>query len=136
MRFKAKKKYGEYQTRRCPFCDRLATHENSQGVGVCHLHPEQKLDEIKCTCGRWLETRSGKFGPYFNCLHCGNISYQKGMEMKSITMKDLPKRVIPDKVVPEKVVIGVKKPSSPLRTFTSKSEPKEITITTDDVEYF
>lgn len=132
MRFKAKKKYGEYQTRRCPFCDRLATHENSQGVGVCHLHSEQKLDEIKCTCGSWLETCSGKFGPYFNCLHCGNISYQKGMEMKSITMKDVPK----------KPVIEVKKPSPLSSSFCprpepkSKPEPKEITITTDDVEYF
>ncbi|MDP3990559.1 MAG: hypothetical protein Q8Q01_05135 [archaeon] len=126
MRFKAKKKYGEYQTRRCPFCERLATHENSQGVGVCHQHSEQKLDEIKCTCGSWLETKSGKFGPYFNCLRCGNISYQKGMEMKSITMKDVPK----------KVVIEVKKPSLTTRTFTTKSEPKEITISTNDVEYF
>lgn len=123
MGFKGKKVYGSYKTPDCPFCGKRATQKNEQGLEVCPEHIKKTMQDIKCTCGSWLETRSGKFGPYFNCINCGNINYQKGLEMKDITMKDQPK----DEVIVERKIE---------KTSYYKREPKEITITTDDCEYF
>jgi hypothetical protein len=124
MKFKKKKVYGSYKTTTCPFCSRMATQKNDQGLDVCHLHTKSVQDEIKCTCGSWLEVRSGKFGPYYNCINCGNINYNKAMEVKSVTMKDKPQ-----------VVKEEPKTYSQNKTY-QKKERKEITITSDDVEYF
>ncbi|MFH1439300.1 MAG: hypothetical protein ABIG89_01960 [Candidatus Woesearchaeota archaeon] len=84
MAFRGRKVYGLSKISRCPFCERTATHKNEQGLDVCHMHKEQNLDSIKCTCGSWLDIMSGKFGPYFKCINCGNISFRKAMEIKSI----------------------------------------------------
>ncbi len=118
MGFKAKKVYGQSKQLECPFCGKIATTRNEKGVDVCVQHQKEVLEEIKCTCGSWLEQRSGKFGPYFNCINCGNMNFSKGMEMKNITAR-------PSQ---EKVTIE-KKP-------IEKEPPKEITITSDDVFYF
>ncbi|PIN76377.1 hypothetical protein COV17_02780 [Candidatus Woesearchaeota archaeon CG10_big_fil_rev_8_21_14_0_10_36_11] len=125
MRFKAKKVYGQYKKISCPFCERTATQKNEQGLDVCHKHTKQSLDEIKCTCGSWLELRSGKFGPYFNCINCGNFNYSKAMEIKIITHKTNTKEN-------ENTIVDVPKPVE--RKITENK--KEITISTDDVEYF
>ncbi|MBT4935505.1 hypothetical protein HOL21_03125 [Candidatus Woesearchaeota archaeon] len=121
MRFKAKKVYGQYKRIPCPFCERTATQKNEQGLDVCHKHTNQNLDEIKCTCGSWLELRNGKFGPYFNCINCGNFNYTKAMEIKAITHKEVAKDVIVDKPKPVEQITETK---------------KEITISSNDVEYF
>ena len=123
MRFKRKKTYGQYKTAECPFCGKQATQKNEEGIEVCRLHTKEKLPEIKCTCGSWLELRVGKFGPYFNCLNCGNINFEKGKEMEAI--QGGPKRDSP---------VESSKPVKEERTV--REEPKEITISTDDVEYF
>jgi len=125
MRFKAKKVYGTYKTAKCPFCDRQATNKNEQGLDVCHQHTKSLFDDIKCTCGSWLEIRTGKFGPYFNCMNCGNLNMGRAMEIKAITMKDKPK--------------VVEKPTERQSIYQRPRETnkrKEITITTDDVDYF
>jgi topoisomerase IA-like protein len=116
-KFKLKKQYGNYKTLTCSFCGRTATQQTEQGVEVCHKHTHEKVEEIKCTCGSWLELKNGKFGPYFNCINCGNLNYQKGMEMKEITGK---------KEVPQKTVEHRKEPQ----------KSKEITISTNDPQYF
>ena len=117
MRFPTKKVYGESKVMNCPFCGRMATRKTEAGLEVCHLHTKEQLQEIKCTCGRWLEQLAGKFGSYFNCLNCGNMNFNKAMEIKAITSKgsSLPK---PEIKVPEVI------------------EKKEIIITSRDVEYF
>ncbi len=120
MRFKAKKQYGNYKVIRCPFCQGQATQKNEQGIEVCPKHVKSKFEEIKCTCGSWLEQRVGKFGAYFNCINCGNFNFQKAMQIKDITMKDAPTSTTQEKPKPS----------------YSKPAPKEITITSDDVEYF
>src|SRR3989338_5581688 len=79
--------YGRSQLASCPFCSSAATHKTESGLVVCHRHTKEQLEEIKCTCGSWLEQRSGKFGPYFNCLKCGNMNFNKAMEIKAITSK-------------------------------------------------
>jgi len=123
-RFKAKKSYGNYKTSDCPFCGKIATQRNEQGMDVCRFHIKSKMQEIKCTCGSWLENKAGKFGPYFNCINCGNVNYKKGLEMKSMTTPTFQEE-------------------EPKRDFVRKEfrkesfrERKETTITSNDVEYF
>ena len=127
MKFKAKKVYGSYKQIKCPFCDKLATQKNEVGVDVCRMHTKSVLQEIKCTCGSWLEPRVGKFGTYFNCINCGNINLAKANEIKAMTMKDQPKEVVVDKP----------KSSFSRTSFSeNKKQRKEITISSNDVEYF
>jgi len=134
-RFRAKKSWGNYKTASCPFCGKISTQTTEQGLNVCRNHTNQKLEEIRCTCGSWLEQRSGKFGPYFNCLKCGNISYNKGMEIKSMTTVTFAKEL---KEIESK---PIQKNSYENRYahLKEKKEPtkrKEITISSNDVEYF
>jgi hypothetical protein len=124
MGFKAKKVYGSYKRVICPFCDKQATAKNEQGIEVCSKHVERSVEDIKCTCGSWLEVKAGKFGRYFNCINCGNINYEKAMQIKEITTK---KSESISNIAPQ---------------INHKSKPgfsttlRETTITTDDVEYF
>ena len=119
MRFRGKKEYGNYKTDSCPFCGKIATQKNEQGVAVCRLHLKEELPERKCHCGKWLELKSGKFGPYFNCIDCGNLSYDKGMERSTVE--------------PVKKEEPIK---TPIRRSSLYEKKKVIEITSDDVEYF
>ncbi|MBU0457169.1 MAG: hypothetical protein ABH824_00730 [Nanoarchaeota archaeon] len=123
-RFPKRKTYGSYKTTDCPFCGKIATQKNEQGLDVCRLHTKSSLQEIKCTCGKWLEVRSGKFGPYFTCINCGNFNYNKAMEIKNMTTPIVPIERKFEEIshTPKKKMI--------------KENPKEITITSNDVEYF
>lgn len=142
MRFKGKKVYGSYKRITCPFCERNATQKNQQGLDVCHLHTKQVFDEIKCLCGSWLELRSGKFGPYFNCVKCGNVNYDKAMTIKESTDKKFGKEIEKNKTG----LVGSNfetNESTNLRKsnyFQSnqpvKKKPTETIITSNDVEYF
>ncbi len=78
------KKYGQYRIDKCPFCDKRAMTENKQGVPVCLDHKSRLINDFKCVCGGYLDVRKGKWGAYFNCFKCGNISFKKGMEMNSL----------------------------------------------------
>ena len=118
-RFPKKKTYGSYKTSSCPFCGKLATSKNEQDMDVCRLHTKTTLPEAKCVCGSWLELRSGKYGPYFNCINCGNVPYNKGLEIRELVKVDFVDEIKP------------KIEKKPI-----KKERKEITITSDDVEYF
>ena len=119
MRFKAKKEFGKSKTTACPFCARTATHKNAQGLEVCHRYLQQKMEEIKCACGSWLEQKSGPFGPYFNCLNCGNLNLKKALEIKEITSLSDNSKDFDQPDLQE-----------------NKKEKKEITITSEDIEYF
>tara|TARA_Y100000310_G_scaffold343091_1_gene449154 strand:+ start:3367 stop:3714 length:348 start_codon:yes stop_codon:yes gene_type:complete len=110
------KRYGQSKKTECPFCGKLPIAKNEQGLDVCIKHKGSFLDEMKCFCGAWLELRDGKYGPYFNCLKCGNLNYRRVMEMGNVKERG--------KVVVEKEI----KPK--------RHEGVEIEITTDDVEYF
>ncbi len=117
MRFHAPKVYGQSKLSNCTFCGRTATQKTEAGLEVCYQHTKETLSEIKCLCGGWLEQCRGKYGPYFNCLRCGNINFKKAMEMKA----SMPK----ENSSPSKVQL-------PPQKFT----PKETIITSRDVEYF
>ena len=108
------KRYGQSKTSLCPFCARTATRKNSKGIDVCAHHVKQVLEETRCICGSWLEQRTGKFGPYFNCIKCGNINFKRAMEMGAARASEAKTRL------PE----------------TRASTPKETIITTNDADYF
>jgi len=111
-----KKEYGKYQTDNCPFCGGIATQKNAQGIAVCRSHLQSQMEDRRCVCGKWLELCSGKYGPYFFCLNCGNVSLSKGL-----------KRGTAIKAEPLKEKPGLK---------SSLYEGKEIEITSRDAEYF
>ena len=167
------KVYGKSKIEHCPFCGRIATQKNDSGLLVCPQHVNAQLEEIRCTCGSWLEQRSGKLGPYFNCLKCGNINFKRGMEMKipiaprggvSFTKKGIfnvcstPSQKDDVTTIQSPQAMGYHKQmkalmansqrTSPVKSFSEKDsyenkreepikkQPKEITISTNDVEYF
>ena len=78
------KRYGQSKIAECPFCGKQAIAKNTQGLNVCQYHKDNNIPDIKCTCGSWLDLKSGKFGPYFICINCGNINLNKGLEMMEI----------------------------------------------------
>ncbi|MDO8643306.1 MAG: hypothetical protein Q7R76_07090 [Candidatus Woesearchaeota archaeon] len=112
------KRYGQSKLEKCPFCGRQALIKNKQDVPVCHDHKNYSLNEMKCMCGKTLEMRSGKWGIFFSCLNCGNLNLRKALEINE----------------------GVH--SAPIKTNELSTEqpirstPREITIRSDDPDYF
>jgi transcription elongation factor Elf1 len=114
------KRYGESKKQNCPFCGKPSVTENAQGVPVCTKHKNDFLD-LKCICGEWLDVKKGKWGPYFTCLRCGNISFRKAMEAN------------PD-IKPQ---ANEKTRKATLDTGpTTKPKKKEIIITSDEVDVY
>ena len=121
------KRYGQSRVDSCPFCDKRATTENSQGIPVCASHKNAILNELKCACGSYLETRTGKFGTYFYCMKCGNVSMKKAMEMNEV--KDA-RQEAANYANPAETLPNNENKESQKATKTEKI------ITTDDPEYF
>ncbi|HLC66983.1 MAG TPA: hypothetical protein VJK52_05070 [Candidatus Nanoarchaeia archaeon] len=112
------KRYGESKKTTCPFCGKVSTIQNSQGVPVCVAHRTTMMPEVKCVCGKWLELLSGKWGPYFRCINCGNVSWNKGREMVEMQKGSAP---------------------SPAVQSTQKAVPtrrEELVVRSDDPRYF
>ncbi len=114
------KKYGSYKKQECPFCGKQATTQNKQGVPVCIQHKNKDLWDFKCMCGEWLDVRSGKYGPYFNCMKCGNINFNKAMEMN-------PK---PQEKTQTKQI------KAPAQYKAKQESKKEITISSDELDFY
>lgn len=117
------KRYGESQVTSCPFCGKQSTAKNKQGVLVCGSHKDTDLEDIKCLCGSWLELRTGKWGPYFNCIKCGNINFKKGLEMRANV------KIVAHQTQKKEEVKEVAKEKS-------KDLPKETTVTAEDIELY
>jgi hypothetical protein len=101
------KKYGQSKIDRCPFCAQQATTVNAQSVPVCTKHKNKLLENLKCLCGEYLDIKTGKYGVFFNCMNCGNMNLKKVLEINDVE---------------EKAEV--------------KKKPKEITIDTNDPNYF
>ena len=82
------KKYGESRFDGCPFCGQQAITKNSQKIPVCLKHKNSEILDLKCLCGDWLDIREGKYGPYWQCMKCGNINFKRGLEMNPDWNKD------------------------------------------------
>jgi len=119
------KKYGQSKINKCPFCGVQATFQNKQGVPVCRKHKEFSIDDLRCVCGEPLEPKSGKFGPYFNCINCGNINFRKGLEMNEGRVnKKNPAQLKERKKFEEKK-----------SKVDKEKRPKEVTVTSDEVDF-
>ena len=90
-----------------------------QRVPVCEKHCQETLGEYLCVCKSPLELKQGKFGPYFNCLKCGNQNFKRVLEMGA-AMRQKP----------------ADNPTPGQERHALKSPAKEIAITTNDVEWF
>jgi len=111
------KRYGQSRVENCIFCGKIGVLKNKEGMTACMSHKESRLPEMKCACGKWLELRSGKFGSYFRCFDCGNISMKKAFDMNPLS-KEIQK--ISSKYFSE--------------TLNSKTGKKEITVRSDQVD--
>lgn len=107
------KKYGSYKRDICPFCKKTAYTKNSQNIPVCYDHKTKVLRDMKCYCGEFLELREGKYGSYFFCMNCNNISFKKALLMNSD-------------------IIDQKQESNVIKT----KDRKDITITSDEVDMY
>jgi len=118
-----RKVYGSYKTEICPYCRSVATVKNKIGIPVCTKHIGTDSLDIKCVCGSWLDGREGKYGFFFVCEKCGPVSFARAMEMKSM-MKDKEESEIENSAAHNH------------KEEADDKKPKEIFITTNDVEYF
>lgn len=153
-RFPKKTVYGQYKQDNCVFCSRMGTQKNEQGMVVCLHHRRQTLEEIKCVCGSWLEQRSGRFGPFFSCVKCGPIDFNRGLEIKKLSLEALAAKTtklaketavsIPNVSFSSAPISGTSMSNSSTyqasiptaRRVEEKQSKKETTISTNDVEYF
>jgi len=110
------KKYGESQLLVCPFCYKHALSKNKQGIPVCSTHAKQELSEMLCSCKNPLELRKGKWGPYFNCIRCGNQNFKRVLEMRQVNT--------------------AQQPLAKSTNYSKTNVATEIHITTDDAQWF
>lgn len=78
------KRYGQSRANDCLFCGKSATITNDQGVLVCREHTKAELGLMKCICGEHLDAHTGKWGLYFFCFNCGNVSLSKVLEINKV----------------------------------------------------
>lgn len=126
------KRYGESKRDACPFCKRQALTSNADGVPVCIDHKNSSLPDLKCMCGSILTQLKGKFGIFFNCMKCGNVSQSRVFEMND---------VVSSLNFSGQLQSGVNNDNSSKRTFVSdkrspqRKEPTEIVVRADDPFY-
>lgn len=109
------KRYGESKRYECPFCGKSAVTENFQGVPVCLAHKNEELTNLRCTCGEYVDLLRGKFGPYFHCMKCGNVAFNRIIELNEMALEDQAAR------------------SKPVE---KNEEKKEIRTTSRDIDFF
>ena len=109
------KKYGQSKLDKCPFCQRHATAMNKQKIPVCASHEEEILDNLRCVCGSGLEMLNGKFGVFFSCTKCGNMSLSKVLEFNAV------KPLMKNKNFPQS---------------KAQAQSQEMTVRSDDPRYF
>jgi hypothetical protein len=104
-RISMRKVYGQSRIEKCPFCGAQALSTTKQGVPCCKDHTDRML-ELKCVCGEWLEMKKSKWGPFFVCVNCGTVSFRKAMEMNEGSFQK------------------------------EKPKPREMTVRSDELDFF
>lgn len=119
--------YGQSRVDSCPYCGAQATGENEFGVPTCRHHIKMDMPPLKCYCGDWLDVLKGKWGPFFSCLNCGNMSWSKGLGANPGAFSKVLEKATQD------AAKGLEKKQF---SFKPNYEKKEITIRSDDPDYF
>ena len=114
MRYR--KKYGESRVLECPFCGKEAVVKNPQGVPVCPKHRNFELKNLKCACGDYLDIKTGKWGAFGVCMHCGAINMNKVLEINPQILPKKEKKAEPE---PEK----------------KKKKPTRVVVTSDELDF-
>ena len=83
------KRYGEAMVAACPFCGAQAYSKNKDDIPVCASHKNTSFGTMKCMCGKFLDLREGKWGPFFVCEKCGTVNLRKAMEMNPEAAKGI-----------------------------------------------
>ncbi len=86
------KRYGESKIDGCPFCGKQSTVRNPQNVPVCNDHKDKDMPNLKCVCGTYLDLKIGRYGPFYNCMRCGNMNIEKAKEMNPKAFDDKEKK--------------------------------------------
>ena len=109
------KRYGQSRVDTCPFCGKQGVTQNTQGVPVCLQHKNEKLSDLKCICGSYVDIKTGKWGAYASCMKCGNVNLKRVLEMNPAQKaQEKP----PQQKQPER-----------------KAEKKEITVRSDELDF-
>ena len=116
------KQYGSYKVDSCPFCGKQSTTQNSQKIPVCQTHKNTELYDLKCQCGEYIDIMSGKYGPFGNCMRCGNVRFSRVLELNERKLKELG-GLIPKQPETKKVASS-EKPKSKLQKILSFDELK------------
>ncbi|PIN77194.1 hypothetical protein COV16_07210 [Candidatus Woesearchaeota archaeon CG10_big_fil_rev_8_21_14_0_10_34_8] len=136
---KYRKYYGRSKIIECPFCSKQAIAKNKQDVPTCIEHKDQNLPDLKCACGSWLDLLVSKHGPYFRCFKCGNVKWQRAIEINGKpTPQNIEKKEIKQKSVPEKTkkqyVLNNHTKTYGYAKIESKNK-KEVFIRSDEVDF-
>jgi hypothetical protein len=129
------KRYGQSRKELCPFCGKEGIAMNPEGVPVCIAHKGKSLPPLKCHCGKVLMLLTGKFGVFGTCITCGNMNLKKAIEINEDAFSKQPEDN-------SKEVSGYSserdsgEEQPPVKRDSSKPAPKEITIRSDDPDYF
>jgi ribosomal protein L37AE/L43A len=70
---------------KCIICGEFATKYNDQQLPLCKKHETYSLMNMNCPyCKAPLEALRSKYGTFFNCIKCGNISLHRMKQMGSM----------------------------------------------------
>jgi hypothetical protein len=128
------KRYGESKLEQCPFCGKQATVRNKQKIPVCQAHRNSVLDDLKCACGSYLETKVGKFGLYFSCPKCGNITSKRVLEMNPPAARSASAAGQAGQGAPKASLKA--DPDNQNAEQNRRQKPREAVISPDDPDYF
>lgn len=124
------KQYGQSKISKCPFCGKNAYFHNRQNVPVCKEHKENRINDMKCACGSWLEMKQGKYGVFFVCLSCGPLSMRKVIDINTPGMCY--------KIQRKSISAESQKPSILSQDSFQKinlKQKKEITLTSEELDF-
>ncbi len=137
---RGKKIYGQSKTNECLFCGAVAFVKNEQQAPTCLAHKQERIGDMKCLCGSWLDIRESKWGVFFTCMSCGVLSLRK--------VKDIhPEAFVPKTENRKQTAVGgtqtagsgrqtQKTTSTRLPTIDSLRPTGEVFITSDDVDLY
>jgi hypothetical protein len=131
---RGRKVYGKSKDNECLFCGAVAFVKNDQQAPTCLAHKQERIGDMKCLCGSWLDIRESKWGVFFTCMSCGVLSLRKVKEIhpEAFIAKTESRK--------QMTVMDGRVPVTSHRTTqviaNSQSPKGEVVITSDDVDLY
>ena len=121
-----RKVYSESKVENCVICNKQALLLNTQGFSVCSIHKNIIIPELKCLCGEYLMMMDGKFGKFFQCINCGNITIKRAIEInEELIHKQLSKESVNKSYTTDSIrkAVYVKEDNKPTNTIIRSDDP-------------